>query len=100
MKSTARKQVLIAAGLAAGLLLILLITQRFTNPGRSDPALDYYQELSNRCGGDDCCERSARTMADGDFQLASVNGCRLGYQAASLPCENSYRWCEPPKLAE
>lgn len=95
-----RYKLLRTGGGLTGALLVVVAGWLVTHPAQPAATLDYYQELAVRCEGDGCCEASAREMAQGSFRLASQNGCRLGYYRTSLKCPTSYRWCEPPTLAQ
>ena len=77
---------------------------------------DYYQNLAEKCkeskelgisrSSFNCCLKSVKTMAEGNFKLPYLpypgevspkSECSEGFGINMLRCEGSYDWCEPVK---
>jgi hypothetical protein len=62
--------------------------------GRQD-----YKVLIKKCGGDSCCETSARRAqkSKGYVLLKREGRCAPGFERNILKCISSYVWCVPRK---
>ncbi|MCK5122594.1 MAG: hypothetical protein KAQ87_00355 [Candidatus Pacebacteria bacterium] len=57
---------------------------------------NYYDVLEKKCGSDNCCVFSLKTMRENNYKEADKNGkCPEGFNRDMMACITSYHWCVP-----
>lgn len=83
--------------LASIILFVVFGSIYFLLLNNQNNTSSYYDELSQKCSGDNCCLNSVKRMESKKAIVSSNGECPDGYKADMLRCISSYKWCEPLK---
>ncbi|MEK6984620.1 MAG: hypothetical protein AABX33_08655 [Nanoarchaeota archaeon] len=81
-------------------LLVIIFVFGCAQINELSDSQDYYEELADGCinkESESCCFASVEAMKAGNYMVVPQEGCPVGYQANSMRCIDSYRWCQSTK---